>query len=234
VNSESRISIGPGAASIILRRSRSARTLRLRVDPRTAGIILTIPHAVNERRALAWADTQRGWIEARLAEIPAPSTIVPGAEIPLYGEPRVLVHQAASARTVKVEATRIVTGGPAESLRNRILRWLRRHALDLLSEETAEYAVKAGVAVPRVGVGDPVSRWGSCSASGSIRYSWRLILAPAWVRRATVAHEVAHLVHLNHGAAFHRLVAQLLESDPAPARAWLRREGASLHRFGRA
>jgi predicted metal-dependent hydrolase len=87
------------------------------------------------------------------------------------------------------------------------------------------------VSVSRVGVGDPLSRWGSCSASGAIRYSWRLILAPDWVRRATVAHEVAHRVHMNHGQAFHRLVEELLGVDPKPARLWLRRSGASLHRI---
>jgi predicted metal-dependent hydrolase len=103
----------------------------------------------------------------------------------------------------------------------------------LLEVETREFAELAGVSVPRVGVGDPLSRWGSCSASGTIRYSWRLILAPDWVRRATVAHEVAHRVHLNHGRAFHALVAKLLGTDPGPARQWLRRNGGSLHRFGR-
>jgi predicted metal-dependent hydrolase len=86
----------------------------------------------------------------------------------------------------------------------------------------------------RVGIGDPVSRWGSCSGSGTIRYSWRLILAPDFVRRATVAHEVAHLVHLDHGPDFHALVTRLLAEDPRPARTWLRRHGAALHRVGRA
>jgi len=126
-----------------------------------------------------------------------------------------------------------MAGGPAEGLDRRVLRWLKGHALDLLSRETAEFAALAGVKVSKVGVGDPVSRWGSCSASGTIRYSWRLVLAPDFVRRATVAHEVAHRVHLNHGRDFHALVATLLGADPAPARAWLRREGAGLHRFGR-
>jgi predicted metal-dependent hydrolase len=86
--------------------------------------------------------------------------------------------------------------------------------------------------VARVGVGDPLSRWGSCSSSGGIRYSWRLILAPDWVRRATVAHEVAHRVHMNHSPAFHALVADLLGADPKPARSWLRSNGPLLHRIG--
>jgi predicted metal-dependent hydrolase len=134
---------------------------------------------------------------------------------------------------VRIEPERVVTGGPGEMVEGRLLRWLKRHALEILTAETKEFAQKAGVTVDRVGVGDPRSRWGSCSSSGAIRYSWRLILAPDWVRRATVAHEVAHRVHMNHGAAFHALVEQLLGTDPAPARAWLRREGASIHRIGR-
>ena len=115
----------------------------------------------------------------------------------------------------------------------RVEAWLRREALALLTGETRDYAALAGVSVSRVGIGDARSRWGSCAASGAIRYNWRLILAPGWVRRATVAHEVAHRVHMNHGAAFHALVAELYGRDPMPARAWLRSHGADLHGYGR-
>ena len=94
-------------------------------------------------------------------------------------------------------------------------------------------AAKIGVFVPPIGIGDPVSRWGSCASSGQIRYSWRLILAPSFVRRATVAHEVAHRIHMNHGAAFHALVKKTLGEDPVPARKWLRSNGSALHWFGR-
>ena len=123
-------------------------------------------------------------------------------------------------------------GGPIEGLEARLQRWLRSEALALLREETREFAGKAGVMAAKVGVGDPVSRWGSCSSAGTVRFSWRLILAPDFVRRATVAHEVAHLVHMDHGPDFHALVERLLGADPKPARLWLRREGAALHRIG--
>ena len=113
------------------------------------------------------------------------------------------------------------------------MRRLKAQALETLDRETRELAAKAGVPCVRVGIGDPVSRWGSCSSSGTIRYSWRLIMAPEFVRHATVAHEVAHLVHLDHSPRFHALVETLLGADPKPARLWLRREGAALHRVGR-
>ncbi|HEX8625115.1 MAG TPA: SprT family zinc-dependent metalloprotease [Allosphingosinicella sp.] len=214
--------------------SPTARAIRLRVDRRTGEVVLTIPKRVSRRKALAWADGHRDWIEARLAEVAPPLPLAAGADLPLYGRPHRIDWKPDRPRTPRVEEGRVVVGGPEEGLEARLMRWLRRHALDTLAAETAEFAARAGVKVTRIGTGDPLSRWGSCSATGGIRYSWRLILAPDWVRRATVAHEVAHRIHMNHGPDFHALVETLLGSDPKPARSWLRRHGPSLHRIGRA
>ncbi|HEX9963681.1 MAG TPA: SprT family zinc-dependent metalloprotease [Allosphingosinicella sp.] len=213
--------------------SPTARAMRLRVDRRTGEVVLTIPRRASRRKALAWADGHRDWIEARLAEVAPAVALLPGADLPLHGRPHRIDWSPERPRTPHLEGERLVVGGPFEGLEARLLRWLRRHALDILVAETTEFADKAGVKVARIGTGDPISRWGSCSATGGIRYSWRLILAPEWVRRATVAHEVAHRVHMNHGAEFHRLVERLLGADPKPARLWLRRHGPSLHRIGR-
>ncbi|MEA3065415.1 MAG: hypothetical protein QOJ27_1867 [Sphingomonadales bacterium] len=206
--------------------------MRLRVDRRTGEVVLTIPKRASRRQALAWADGHREWIEARLAEVAPATPLVPGASVPLYGRPHPIDWSPERPRTPKVEEGRLIAGGPRDGLEARLLRWLRRHAREILAADTAEFAARAGVHVSRVGVGDPLSRWGSCSAAGAIRYSWRLILAPDWVRRATAAHEVAHRVHMNHGPDFHRLVEQLLGADPKPARLWLRRHGPLLHRLG--
>ncbi|MGJ3628833.1 YgjP-like metallopeptidase domain-containing protein [Sphingomonas sp. MMS24-JH45] len=105
-------------------------------------------------------------------------------------------------------------------------------ALAVLEADTAHYAARAGVAVAAVAVGDPRGRWGSCAHDGAIRYSWRLLLAPPEVRRATAAHEVAHRVHMNRSPAFHALVATLYGAAP-PMRRWLRAHGAQLHWYGR-
>lgn len=219
-------------APVILRVSPRAHRMRLHVDPRTRSVTLTVPKRTSARRALAWAAGHRAWVERALAAIPESVPFAPGAIVPLYGLAHRLDWDPARPRRIERGEGRLVAGGPADGLERRLLRWLKAHALDLLGRETREFAHLAGVKVARIGIGDPVSRWGSCSGSGAIRYSWRLILAPDFVRRATVAHEVAHLVHLNHGPDFHALVADLLGADPRPARAWLRREGAALHRFG--
>ena len=207
--------------------------MRLRVDPRTGSVVLTVPRGISRRKALAWAEGKRSWVESVLADVPEAVALAPGAVIPLYDRPHRIDWDERRPRTVAIGEGALTTGGPLESLEPRLLRWLKEHARQLLTAESLEFAAKAGVKVSRVGVGDPTSRWGSCSSSGAIRYSWRLILAPDWVRRATVAHEVAHRVHMNHGPAFHALLETLLGEDPAPARAWLRRRGAALHRFGR-
>jgi len=219
--------------ALTLKPSAQARVMRLRVDSRTGAVTLTYPRRVSQRKALDWAATKRDWIEAAVRAVPETLPLAPGALLPLHGEPHRIEHEPGRSRLVRVEAQRIRAGGPIETLEARLLRWLRQYALALLSEETAEFAAKAGVTVARVGVGDPMSRWGSCSSSGAIRYSWRLILAPHWVRRATVAHEVAHRVHMHHGPDFHALVERLLGTDPRPARDWLKRHGAALHRIGR-
>ncbi|MEA3003412.1 MAG: hypothetical protein QOH81_2200 [Sphingomonadales bacterium] len=221
---------GPGAALKLVVSAR-ARVMRLRVDRRNGAVVLTVPRRASRRQALEWAAGHRAWIEAQLARIVPASGLGDGAELPLHGIPHRISWDEAARRVPKLADGLLTVGGPRENLEARILRWLRRHALDLLSRETQEFAAKAGVGVTRVGVGDPLSRWGSCSSSGAIRYSWRLILAPDWVRRATVAHEVAHRVHMNHGPDFHALVERLLGADPKPARLWLRRHGASLHRI---
>ncbi|MDB5699159.1 MAG: family peptidase [Alphaproteobacteria bacterium] len=233
MSSELAFSGGSTTAILTISQSPRAKVMRLRVDPRTGEVSLTVPRRVSHRSALAWAAGHRAWVEKALAEIPPPAPLQPGASVPLYGTPHLIDWEPGRPRTVSLEPGRIRAGGPLDTLPARITRWLREQARLLLEQETHHFAARAGVTVTRVGVGDPLSRWGSCSSRGSIRYSWRLILAPDWVRRATVAHEVAHRVHLNHGRDFHDLVEQLLESDPSPARLWLRRHGAALHRFGR-
>jgi predicted metal-dependent hydrolase len=210
-----------------------ARRAKLSVDPATGRVRLTLPPRAALRPALAWAESQRGWIAAQCARLPEGRPFAPGTGLMVAGVDLTLVWRADAPRTPRVEGTSLLCGGDREGFEARIGRWLRRQALALLSAETAEFAAKAGVPVSRVAIGDPKARWGSCSSGGVIRYSWRLILAPDHVRRATVAHEVAHRLHMDHSPAFHAAVARIYGADPSPSRAWLRANGAALHWFGR-
>lgn len=210
-----------------------ARRLKLSVDPSSGRVRLTLPRRAALAPALAWAEEQQGWIAAQQARLPQARPFVPGAVLPVDGEELTLVWMEGSPRSVRRDGAMLVSGGPLDGFERRIAAWLKRQALALLSVETAEFSRKAGVTVSRVSIGDPRGRWGSCASTGVIRYSWRLILAPTQVRRATVAHEVAHRLHMDHSPAFHAAVARLFGADPTPHRQWLRRNGAQLHWYGR-
>ena len=216
----------------IVRHARARRT-KLSFDPITGRARLTVPPRAALDRALAWAREQQAWLAAQQARTPQPRPFLSGEIIPVADEALVIDWRADAPRTPRREDDRLILGGPADLVPRRVEAWLRRTALSLLEADTALYAARAGVTVARVAVADPRGRWGSCAHDGAIRYSWRLVLAPAEVRRATAAHEVAHRVHMNHSPAFHALVARLYGSDPTPHRRWLAANGAQLHWYGR-
>ena len=224
---------GEHVRPLVVVRSPRARQMRLVVCPSDGNVRLTIPRRAALSDAHRWVESKRSWVEAQLAALPEPQPICPGMTLPIAGETLTLDWSERYPRKPRKTGLILQVGGPRDTLDRRILRWMKAESQRLLEEESRALALRLGVTLGRVGVGDPVSRWGSCSHAGDLRYSWRLILAPASVRRATVAHEVAHRVHMNHGPRFHALVAELLEDDPAPARQWLRAHGARLHWFGR-
>lgn len=210
-----------------------ARRAKLSFDPASGRARLVIPLRASAKAALAWAATQQAWLARQTRGLPAAVPFVDGAALPFDDALLTIAWDAAAPQRVARIGDRLAIGGPAETIARRVELWLRREALRLLSADTAHYAARAGVTVAKVAIGDARGRWGSCAASGTIRYNWRLALAPRAVRRATAAHEVAHRVHMNHSAAFHALVADLYGRDPAAERRWLRANGAALHWIGR-
>ena len=216
-----------------IRGIRGAKRLRLRLDEKRSVLKLTGPLRMNRKAALDWAAEQREWVETQLCAMLPAEPFVPDAIIPFGGDDVRLEWNPDAARTPMFVDGVLVSGGPQEGFSRRIESFFKRRAIETLSRETQEVAEKAGVTLRAVSVGDADTRWGSCSSSGRIRYSWRLILAPPEVRRYVVAHEVAHLIHLDHGRAFKALERKLFEGDADAARLLLRRIGGRLKRIGR-
>ena len=216
-----------------LRSHPRARRLRLSLDEPRGLLRLTIPRRVSRRAALDWARGQAEWVAAQLATLEPSEPLVPGASIPFDGQPLLLVWDPAAPRSPRLADDLLTCGGPAERFSSRIAAWLREQARAGLTAQTTSMATAAGISDGPVSVGDASTRWGSCSASGAIRYNWRLILAPPEVRRFVVAHELAHRVHLNHGAGFKALEARLYGDGVSEARSALRRIGPRLKRVGR-
>lgn len=218
---------------IVVRPMRRARRMRLRVDEAEGRLTLTCPWRTSRKSALAWAVEQADWIEAQIARAGAGCPLAPGVTIPLEGEELTILWDEATPRRIFIEGAALHCGGRRDGLARRIETFLKSRALDVMSAEVAEFAERAGVNARSVRIGDAKSRWGSCSSDGRIRLSWRLILAPREVRRFVVAHEVAHLRHLDHGPAFKALEAALVGPGLVQARAALGRLGPRLRRVGR-
>jgi predicted metal-dependent hydrolase len=217
---------------IDIRPLRSARRLRLRFDEAAGVLRLTCPWRTSRRAALAWALNQREWIDAQLARADPAEPFVPGASIPLEGQDVRIAWREDWPRAAALIDRELRCGGPEAAVARRIESFVKARAREVMSRDVAEFAVAAGVTPRSVSIGDAATRWGSCSSEGRIRLSWRLILAPPEVRRYVAAHEVAHLVHLNHGPEFKSLEARLFGAGVAEAKAALRRIGPRLRRIG--
>ena len=219
-----------------LRRHRQARRYTLRIDATTRDVVLTMPPRGNVNEARDFAQRHGGWIAARLERLPAAAPFAHGVEVPLRGLPHRIVHRRGARGTVWTEADAdgarlLCAAGEAPHIDRRIGDFLRREARRDLEAACRRYAAMLGVVVKRVTVRDQSSRWGSCSTNGVLSFSWRLILAPDFVLDYLAAHEVAHLVELNHSQRFWRLVKRLYP-DFARAKAWLDLHGTDLHRYG--
>ena len=220
-----------GLPAIEVTRSVRARRLILRLDPLRGNVRLVVPAGVPARDAERFLHRHRDWVKARLAEMPGRLPFAPGQAVPFLGQPH-RIRQAASstARTVRTNGE-IVVGGAPEHLPRRIVDYLRREAGRELTARARLKAASIGAHVAAVSVRDTATRWGSCSHTGRLSFSWRLVMAPEPVLDYVVAHEVAHLRQMNHGPAFWALCRSLAD-DADASRAWLKRQGAQLLRYG--
>lgn len=213
-----------------------ARRISLRIDRTNGEVIAVAPTARRLTEAIAFARERQGWIAERVAELPERRPLEPGLAFALFGEPVMLEAAPGRARLIRGEPHRLVSA-PDAAFAVRALRIVKAEALRVLTERTHHYCERLDRPAPKVAVADPRGRWGSCRPASSrepasIRYSWRLALAPFEVADYVAAHECAHLIEANHGPRFWTLVHELV-GDSRPHRDWLKRESSRLHAFGR-
>lgn len=226
---EPTIELGGQSVPLEIRRHPCARRLTMRLAPDGSAVRVTIPRGVPGIEAERFAASRRAWLERQLAAIPQPVPPSAGSTVPYRGEALRIDWKPAAPRRPAVSNGALVLGGSEASLAGRIERWLRAEALALLGADLDHYCAVAGTARPALALSRARRRWGSCSASGTVRINWRLVMAPDHVRRSVVAHETAHLVHFDHSPAFHRLLGELFEGDLGAGDEWLKRHGRSLY-----
>lgn len=225
------------SAPIEVRRHPGARRLTLRVSNTRRWVVVTLPAQCRMEEADRFLRSHIEWVRERLGSVPEPVPFVDGALIPLRGAMHRLhfIGPRSGGPVVRVRATAktptLEVAGRVEHAARRLTDWLLREARADLQACASRHARQLGVRVRRICLRDQTTRWGSCSTSGLLSFSWRLILAPAHVLDYVAAHEVAHLREMNHGPQFWKLVARLMPELDA-ARRWLRHDGADLHRYG--
>ncbi|MDI1344390.1 MAG: SprT family zinc-dependent metalloprotease [Pseudolabrys sp.] len=219
-----------------LRRNRLARRYTLRIHSATREVVLTLPPRGSLKQAREFAQRHGAWIAARLNRLPQPVPFADGTVLPVRGVEHRIAHRPHARGTVWLEAgsteARIIcVAGAAPHIPRRVRDYLKREAKRELEIASRRAALALGVSLKRVSIRDQTSRWGSCSTTGVLSYSWRLILAPPFVLDYLAAHEAAHLVERNHSRAFWRQVERVCP-DFKKAKAWLDANGADLHRYG--
>lgn len=219
-----------------LRRHRKARRYTLRIHARNREVVLTMPLRGAFREAKMFAQRHAAWIAARIERLPLAAPLGDGTVIPLRGFPHRIVHRAGARGTVWTESGAngeqlLCVAGQAPHVGRRVRDFLKREAKRDLEAASRRAAEKFDVTIKRVSMRDQSSRWGSCSSTGVLSYSWRLILAPPFVLDYLAVHEVAHLKEMNHSPRFWRLVNEVFP-NAARAKAWLDAHGGDLHRYG--
>ncbi|MGL5837410.1 MAG: M48 family metallopeptidase [Sphingorhabdus sp.] len=225
------------AVPVRIRRSAQARRISLRADAVRREIRIIMPIYAPTQTALSFVAQKKQWIAARLESAPTALPVGPDATIAVEGEEHRVEWSPSAPRRVQRligdDGPILRVGGPQDLVGGRVLRWLKEQARTAMTADIAEYCARAGEEPPRLSLGDARSRWGSCSSRGTISMSWRLIMAPAFVRRSVIAHEVAHMRHMDHSPAFYAWFDEIYEGDRKAADRWLKMHGTGLHLVGR-
>jgi predicted metal-dependent hydrolase len=218
-------------AQVAFRRSARARKISLRIDPAQGGVVITLPMRASRRAGLALLQTHEAWVAERLASLPGALPFLPGAAVPVHGMPHEICPVPGARGGAWIENQRILVSGEPEFLSRRVADCLKRLARQELTAQAAAKAKLARLSPKCVRVKDTRTRWGSCTADGTLAFCWRLICAPDFVQDYVVGHEVAHLRHMNHGRHFWALTDELTPHRAA-ASTWLDRNGPALLRIG--
>ena len=227
---EERVELAGLEVTVRWRRSSRARRVSLRVETRTGGVVITLPPRATRRTGERLLVEHASWLASRIEALPRAIEFAHGALVPLGGVLHRVEHVPAGRGGAWVEAEQIMVSGDPVFLPRRVGDFLRAEARRRLCA-IAQAVAPESLRPRRIAIKDTRTRWGSCSGSGTLMFNWRLVMAPHEVQHYVVAHELAHLRHMNHGPEFWALVRELTVHEGF-AEDWLRRHGASLLRVG--
>lgn len=228
------VQIGGETIRVAVKVSTRAKSYRLSV-PNGASPLLTVPKFGRWGEAKAFLDRHTLWLAERLETAAKPVSFVRGAVIPLRGVYHRIVPTGRVRGVVEVGEHEgemaLLVPGETEHRARRLTDWLKGEALRELEKRCKHHAANLGVEVKSISMRSQSTRWGSCSSTGKLNFNWRLILAPPFVLDYVAAHEVAHLIEMNHSQDFWDVVTRTLPTMDR-GREWLRVHGRELMVYG--
>src|SRR5262245_57532319 len=166
-------------AEVAIRISPRARRVGLRIDAAERKVEVILPRGVAVKTGLRFLETKRAWVTARLEALPQLVPFVEGAFVPILGVPHEIRRELdPAAPPVKIVDGEIRVRGDSAHLARRVRDHLVAAARTEVAPRARRLAAQIGRDVARINLRDTRSRWGSCSAQGSLCFSWRLIFAP--------------------------------------------------------
>ncbi len=212
-----------------------ATRLTLRIAAGGAGLRITVPPGISSREVDRFLARHQGWLEQRLAKVPEQPQVRPGIKVPVRGVPHLIVHEPGrrglAERGQGEDGPVLIVHGDRRHLPRRVADFLKREAKREIEPLVAKHTAAVGRRAKAIRFKDTSSRWGSCTSDGSLSFSWRIAMAPGAVIDYLVAHEVAHLIEMNHGPKFWKLCRELCPRTDE-AKAWLKRNGSALQAIG--
>jgi predicted metal-dependent hydrolase len=208
------------------------KTIALIVKP-DGSLIVRAPWRASMVSISEFVQKNSKWIqkkqaEARLVVTPSPKQYAAGEMFMYLGNmyPLEIVTHQKSDLVLEADRFKLAECNVPEA--NRIFEcWYREQARVILDERVHEFARRYGFSFKKIGITSARTRWGSCSATGALNFSWRLILAPMHIVDYVVVHELVHTQVHNHSIRFWKRVEQVMP-DYKERRHWLRKNGQSL------
>lgn len=214
---------------ITTRRGIKNITLRPKFKPEYE-IHISKPWLVSASAAIRFLESKQRWIERVFQQCPQKVKLNSGEKIEFLGRDVLLIHDpSARSNRFDLDNSVLYVGGGADMFEHRVRNFIKSEFLVELKKMIC--AVPNEFHPKRIAVRDTSSRWGSCSSTGTMSFSWRLAFAPLDVMRYVVMHELAHTRHMNHSDEFWMTVRELYGPGVERAKRWLSVHGADLHRF---
>lgn len=222
------IMVGNPPIEITLRHNPRARRYNLRISNRDGAVKLTVPYGGDRAGAFEFAQSQEGWLRKHLIKVQPGRIVGVGASVLLDGE--MVRVDIGGGRSPRVEDGVLRVSGREDTAAARVRGFYKTLARERMLTASEAYAAALGKSFAAISIRDTKSRWGSCTSDGRLMYSWRLMMAPRNVQDYVAAHEVSHLVELNHSPAYWAVVDSIFP-EYQEARRWLKRNGSYLQSF---